>query len=179
MRNVLHPRVVRLSSPTITSLSMGAMSPKSSRTKKNFKRNSQLAIIRSSPIHAAGVFATRPITKGTLILEYDGPRLSKEVADGLYESRKDTYLFGIWDGTTVIDGHSMAMFVNHSCDPNCETQETDGHVWIQAMRDIKPGEELTYDYYLYDGDDEAPCYCGAPTCRGTMYGESPAKKLKS
>lgn len=143
------------------------------------KRNSQLAIIRSSKIHAAGVFATQPIKAKTRILEYDGPRLSKAEADDVYEDRNDTYLFGVGDGSQVIDGHSMAMFVNHSCDPNCETEETDGHVWIQAMRNIEPGEELTYDYYLYDGDDEAPCYCGAKTCRGTMYGDSPAKKLNS
>ena len=143
------------------------------------KRNSQLAIIRSSRIHAAGVFATQPIRKGTLILEYDGPRLSKEEADAVYEGRHDTYLFGVGDGSQVIDGHSMAMFVNHSCDPNCETVEYDGHVWIEAMRNIIPGEELTYDYYLYDGDDEAPCSCGAKTCRGTMYAESPARRAQS
>src|ERR1035437_599396 len=119
------------------------------------KRNSQLAIIRSSRIHAAGVFATQPIKKKTRILEYDGPRLTKEEADEVYEGRDDTYLFGVGDGTQVIDGHSMAMFVNHSCDPNCETDEDDDRVWIQAMRDIEPGEELTYDYSLYDGDDEA------------------------
>jgi uncharacterized protein len=142
------------------------------------KRNSQLAIIRSSRIHAAGVFATQPIRRRTRILEYDGPRLSKAAADILYENRNDTYLFGVGDGTTVIDGHSMAMFVNHSCDPNCETQEYDDRVWIQAMRDIQPGEELTYDYYLYDGDDEATCHCGAKNCRGTMYRESPAKAVR-
>jgi SET domain-containing protein len=142
------------------------------------KRVSHLAIIRSSSIHAAGIFATQAIKKNTRILEYDGPRLSKDEADIVYEGRDDTYLFGVGDGTQVIDGHSMAMFVNHSCDPNCETQEYDERIWIQAMRDIKPGEELTYDYYLYDGDDEAPCYCGAKTCRGTMYGESPSKTIK-
>jgi hypothetical protein len=135
-----------------------------------------LAIIRSSRIHAAGVFATQAIKKHKRILEYDGPRLSKEEADAVYEGRDDTYLFGVGDGSQVIDGHSMAMFVNHSCDPNCETVEYDGHVWIEAMRDIAAGEELTYDYYLYDGDDEAPCYCGAKACRGTMYGKSPLKK---
>lgn len=142
-------------------------------------RISQLAIIRSSKIHAAGVFATQPIKRNTRILEYDGPRLSKEAANIVYEGRDDTYLFGVGDGTQVIDGHSMAMFVNHSCVPNCETEECDGRVWIQAMHDIEPGEELTYDYYLYDGDDEAPCYCGAKSCRGTMYGESPAKKARN
>ncbi len=145
---------------------------------KRSKRNSQLAIIRSSRIHAAGVFSTQSIRKGTLILEYDGPHLSKEEADVIYDQRNDTYLFGVGDGTRVIDGHSMAMFVNHSCDPNCETVEEDERVWIQAMRDIEPGEELTYDYYLYDGDDEAPCYCGANTCRGTMYAVSPLRMKK-
>lgn len=140
------------------------------------KRASQLAIIRSSSIHAAGVFATQPIKKKTRILEYCGPRLLKEEADRLYEDRDDTYLFGVGDGTQVIDGHSMAMFVNHSCDPNCETEEYDERVWIQAMRDIEPGEELTYDYYLYDGDDEAACHCGTKNCRGTMYRVSPARE---
>jgi hypothetical protein len=62
------------------------------------------------------------------------------------------------------------MFINHSCDPNCETEEIDGKVWIIALRDIAPGEELTYDYNLYDGDeDEARCNCGAKSCRSTMY----------
>jgi SET domain-containing protein len=55
------------------------------------------------------------------------------------------------------------MFINHSCDPNCETEEIDGHVWIIALRNIPAGAELTYDYQLYDGgdDDAARCNCGA------------------
>ena len=66
------------------------------------------------------------------------------------------------------------MFLNHSCDPNCETDEIDGRVWIMAIRNIGPGEELTYDYCLYDGDeDEATCNCGTANCRKTMY--SPAE----
>jgi SET domain-containing protein len=70
----------------------------------------------------------------------------------------------------VIDGHGAAMFINHSCDPNCETEEMDGRVWIMAIRSIKAGEELTYDYYLYDGDDdEARCNCGSEHCRKSMY----------
>jgi hypothetical protein len=62
------------------------------------------------------------------------------------------------------------MFINHSCDPNCETEEMDGRVWIMAIRNIVTGEELTYDYYLYDGDeDEARCNCGSVSCRKSMY----------
>jgi hypothetical protein len=64
----------------------------------------------------------------------------------------------------------MAMYINHSCDPNCETEELNGRVWVMSLRAIAPGEELTYDYNLYDGDeDDARCYCGARTCRKTMY----------
>ena len=134
-------------------------------------------IVRSSSIHAAGCYAIAPIRKGARVAEYDGPRLTKRQADKLYKDSPVTYLFGIGDGSVVIDGHSMAMFINHSCDPNCETEETRGRVWIRAIRDIAAGEEITYDYCLYDGgDDEAICNCGAKECRGTMYALKEAKK---
>lgn len=136
-------------------------------------------IIRSSSIHAAGCYTTTPIRKGTRVAEYDGPRLSKAEADATYETSTITYLFGLGDGSVVIDGHCMAMFINHSCDPNCETEEVGGRVWIRAIRNINPGEEITYDYCLYDGgDEEAPCNCGAVTCRGTMYSEEEVKRRK-
>jgi SET domain-containing protein len=134
-------------------------------------------IIRSSAIHAAGCYTTTPIRKGMRVAEYDGPRLTKREADTAYEESPITYLFGIGDGSTVIDGHSMAMFINHSCDPNCETEEVQGRVWIRAIRDIAAGEEITYDYCLYDGgDDEAICNCGAAQCRGTMYSPEESKR---
>lgn len=127
-------------------------------------------MIRSSAIHAAGCYTTARIRKGTQIVEYTGPRISKEEADEKYADSPTTYLFGVGDGSTVIDGHGTAMFINHSCDPNCETEEIDGRVWIMAIRNIAPGEELTYDYFLYDGDeDEAACNCGSPQCRRSMY----------
>jgi uncharacterized protein len=127
-------------------------------------------IIRSSDIHAAGCYTTTRIPKGTRVAEYTGPRLTKDEADALYESRPITYLFGLGNGATVIDGHCMAMFINHSCDPNCESDEKNGRVWITAIKNIPAGTEITYDYCLYDGGDEDQhCNCGAPTCRGTMY----------
>lgn len=134
-------------------------------------------IIRSSSIHAAGCYTTTPIRKGARVVEYTGLRISKELADEKYESSPTTYLFGVGNGDEVIDGHGTAMFVNHSCAPNCETDEIDGRVWICAIRDIAAGEELTYDYFLYDGDeDEARCNCGAETCRGTMYAPDEIKR---
>jgi uncharacterized protein len=127
-------------------------------------------IIRSSSIHAAGCYTTSPIARGSLVVEYTGPRITKELADKLYENSPTTYLFGVGDGSMVIDGHGTAMFINHSCDPNCEADERKGRVWIVALRKIAPGEELTYDYNLYDGDqDDARCNCGAKNCRQTMY----------
>jgi uncharacterized protein len=130
-------------------------------------------LIRKSGIHGCGCYTTVPIAEGTHIVEYTGGRLSKEQADELYNERVDTYLFCIGEGDYVIDGDSVAAFINHCCEPNCETDEFDEHIWIIAQRDIAAGEELTYDYNLYDGDDddEAPCRCGAKQCRGSMYGE--------
>lgn len=134
-------------------------------------------IIRSSAIHAAGCYTTAAIKKGTRVVEYTGPRISKEEADEKYQNSPTTYLFGLGDGSQVIDGHGAAMFINHSCDPNCETDEIRGRVWVTAIRDIAAGEELTYDYNLYDGeDDEAMCNCGAANCRKTMYSEEEVKK---
>jgi len=68
--------------------------------------------------------------------------------------------------------------VNHSCDPNCETDEEDGRVYISTLRDVAQGEELTYDYWLYDGEDDAPCYCGSKDCRGSMYSPEELKKKR-
>lgn len=126
-------------------------------------------IVRSSSIHAAGCYTTSPIRKGQRVVEYFGPLISKKIADEQYDKKPITYLFGVGDGTRVIDGHSMAMFINHSCDPNCESSESRGRIWITAIRDIAAGEEITYDYCLYDGEnDDLSCNCRTARCRGTM-----------
>jgi SET domain-containing protein len=137
-------------------------------------------IIRSSAIHAAGCYTTSDLPKGAHVAEYDGPRITREQADARYDDTVVTYLFGLGDGSIVIDGHSMAMFINHSCDANCETSEEDGRVWIKSIRKIKAGEEITYDYCLYDGGkDDAICNCGAKKCRGTMYSPAEIRRRKA
>src|SRR5689334_19061111 len=103
-------------------------------------------IVRSSQIHEAGVYTTSRIRKGTFIVEYTGPRIDAKESDRRYDERPHTFLFGLRGGKTMIDGHGLAAFINHSCDPNCETDQIRGRVWIQALRDIEPGEELAYDY---------------------------------
>lgn len=128
-------------------------------------------VIRRSKIHADGVYTTEKIKKRTIVVEYTGPRMTKDAADEIYEDSPRTYLFGLTDGNLVIDGDGIAAFINHSCDPNCEADEIEGRVVIRSIRDIAAGEELAYDYNLYDGDlnDPALCFCAARTCRGSMY----------
>ena len=72
----------------------------------------------------------------------------------------------------------MGAYLNHSCDPNCEVDELKNRVWILAIRNIAAGEELLWDYNLYDDDDPAPCHCGSAKCRGTMYSREWMAKLR-
>src|SRR5688572_13722839 len=103
--------------------------------------------VKKSRIHGTGVFATRRIRKGTRILEYTGDRVSHEEADRRYDHRlvedNHTFLF-IVDARTVIDagvGGNAARYINHGCDPNCETVIEDRRIFIHAVRTIQPGEE--------------------------------------
>src|SRR6202140_762611 len=114
-------------------------------------------VVRPSPIHSVGVYTSKPIRKGTRVVEYAGERITAEEADRRYDGVSRTYLYG------------LGAYLNHSCDPNCEVDEIKGRVWLFAIRDIAAGEELVWDYNLYDDEDPAPCHCGSRKCRGTMY----------
>lgn len=138
--------------------------------------------VRTSSMHGKGVFACATILAGEKIIEYKGERIAWEEAVERAESAGHaighTYFFSLADGR-VIDGASKgnaARYINHSCEPNCEPLEHDnGRVYIYALRDIEAGEELSYYYALiYEGRHTVsvkrafPCYCGAPTCSGSM-----------
>jgi SET domain-containing protein len=138
--------------------------------------------VRGSAIHGKGVFALRTIRKGERLIEYGGERISHAEADRRYDCGDEaydphTFLFTV-DEKTVIDATrsgNSSRWINHSCAPNCETEDEDGRIYIEAMRDIRPGEELTYDYQLYLDDPhtpaakrEHPCHCGARRCRKTL-----------
>jgi SET domain-containing protein len=135
-------------------------------------------VVRPSPIHSVGVYTSSPIRKGERVVEYDGERITPEEADRRYEGVSRTYLYGLEDGKTVIDGHGLGAYLNHSCDPNCEVDEVKNRVWLFAIRNIAAGEELLWDYNLYDDDDPAPCHCGSPKCRGTMYSREWMAKMR-
>ncbi|MFO7306443.1 MAG: SET domain-containing protein-lysine N-methyltransferase [Gammaproteobacteria bacterium] len=152
---------------------------------------SPLIETRRSRIHGLGVYAIAPIKKGTRIIEYLGERISHAEADRRYARKANddghTFLF-IASSRTVIDASvngNDARFINHSCDPNCEAVIERGRVYIEAIRDIEPGEELGYDYQLTwestdDPEDLAlyACRCGAKNCRGTMLDKEPVDKQK-
>lgn len=133
--------------------------------------------IRQSRIHSFGCYTTGPIKKGALVVEYIGERLTSAQAEDLYDDEPHTYLFALNGGKQIVDGFGVAAFINHSCDPNCETDQIRGRIWVIAARDIEPGEELTYDYNLYDGEADAPCSCGAARCRGSLYSREHLRKL--
>jgi len=149
--------------------------------------------VRDSPVDGRGVFATRRIEKGERIVEYLGERVSHDEADRRYELKDDndshTFLF-IVDSKTVIDAGTNgndARFFNHSCDPNCESVVEKRRVFIEALRAIEPGEEMTYDYQIYRDHDDPEnideifaCRCGFANCRGTMlWPPEPKKKKRS
>jgi uncharacterized protein len=147
--------------------------------------------LRHSPIQGWGGFATRTIRKGTRIIEYLGERITSEESDRRYDDEKmerhHTFLFALDSGWIIdasVDGNE-ARFLNHSCDPNCEAVEEDDRIFIEAMRTIRPGEELVYDYQyaredvenIKDAERLYICHCGSPKCRGTILAP-PKKKRK-
>jgi uncharacterized protein len=149
--------------------------------------------VRRSKVHGLGVFAARAIRKGKRVVEYLGERVTHAEADSRYDDKDEndnhTFLF-IVDRRTVIDAGvdgNDARFINHSCDPNCESITQDRRVFIEAIRSIAVGEELSYDYQIQRDPDDPPnvdevfaCRCGAKACRGTMLwpAKRPAKKKK-
>jgi len=126
-------------------------------------------LVAKSKIHGKGVFARTAIRKGTRIVEYDGERISRKEGlrrDRLQQAKGKFYVFAI-DQNWCVDGSTggIARLINHSCEPNCEYRRVRGRIWIYAHRNIKKGEELTYDY---DIRGKFPCRCGAKACRGTI-----------
>ena len=137
--------------------------------------------VRRSGVHGKGVFAVADLRKGEVLIEYVGELIDWDEALRRHPhdpAQPDhTFYFHIEDGR-VIDanvGGNAARWINHSCAPNCEADEVDGRVFIKALRSIKAGEELFYNYGLTIDERYTPalkkkfaCHCGARACRGTM-----------
>jgi uncharacterized protein len=136
---------------------------------------------RKSGVHGKGVFALVDLAEGEVLIEYKGERISWDEALARHpHDPKDpnhTFYFSL-EGGDCIDakyGGNAARWINHSCDPNCEADETHGRVFIKARRNIAAGTELNYDYGLTIDERytpklkaQYPCWCGAKRCRGTL-----------
>lgn len=134
--------------------------------------------MRASNIHGRGIFAAATIPKETRIIEYVGERLRKKEGDErallqleLAEQTGDAavYVFTLskkWDLDGNVDWN-LARLMNHSCEPNCEARIEKQRIFIYALRDIKKGEELTYDYgFDIECYEDHPCRCGRDGCIG-------------
>jgi len=137
--------------------------------------------VRRSGVHGKGVFALAPIAKGEVIIEYKGEVISWPEALRRHphdpSDPNHTFYFELETGDAIDAkvGGNAARWINHACKPNCEADEIDGRVFIKALRTLKPGEELFYDYglsidapYTAKLKKEYECRCGAKNCRGTM-----------
>jgi SET domain-containing protein len=147
--------------------------------------------LRKSAIQGLGAFATRQIRRGQRIIEYTGEHIGNDEADRRYDDEKmkrhHTFLF-IVNSKEIIDaavGGNDARFINHSCDPNAEAVVEGKQIFIYALRTIRPGEEVLYDYQYERTDDHTEedekfykCRCGAANCRGSILAP-PKKKRKA
>lgn len=147
-------------------------------------------LVQRSAIHGTGVYAACNFAAGEEIIYYTGRRITHAEADADFKETGHTFLFNLNDKWVIdgsVDGND-ARWINHSCEPNCEpvqVESDDGpdhdRMVIQALRDIKTGEELTYDYGLTTPepvtDQERAlwvCRCGAPVCNGLMLKHEPS-----
>lgn len=135
---------------------------------------------RRSAIHGHGVYARVAIPAFHVIIEYRGERITKAESARREDARQAregrghtacTYLFRL-DNRHDVDGRhggNLSRFINHSCRPNCRSDVRRGRIWITAIADILPGEELTFDYgFPYRDRASNPCHCGAPDCPGVI-----------
>lgn len=144
--------------------------------------------VRNSSIHGRGVFAAMDFPAGARVIRYLGKLITHAQADRRYDDSLDsghTFLFTL-NERYIIDANQQgnsARWINHSCEPNCGAtihvdvngDESKDQVWIETLRPVAAGEELTYNYGIVL---EVPhtrrlkaiwaCRCGAPTCTGTL-----------
>lgn len=146
--------------------------------------NMELVEVKQSGIHNRGVFATQDISKGKKIIEYLGEIITSEEGDKRSEEQQKkgmVYIFKI-DSKRDIDGdvpYNIARLINHSCSPNCEANQEGDKIFIHALKNIKKGEELTFDYnFGMDNYEDHPCKCGSANCVGYIVGEKYWPKLK-
>lgn len=142
------------------------------------RAQSDLCEVRGSSIHGRGVYATRDIKAEERIIEYVGELIDKEESARRGSNQHElsikngdaaVYIFNV-SNKYDLDGNvpwNTARLINHSCEPNCEAWMTGKRIFIHALRDIKEGEELSFDYgFDVDCYEDHPCLCGRDACVG-------------
>jgi SET domain-containing protein len=150
-------------------------------SKKTAPAASRRIQTRRSGVHGRGVFAVQDIAEGETLIEYVGEVISWPEAQERHPhdpaDPNHTFYFHIDEGHVIdaLYGGNSSRWINHACDPNCEADQQDGRIFIKALRNIRTGEELNYDYGLIIDQRytprlkaEYPCWCGARNCRGTL-----------
>jgi len=137
--------------------------------------------VRRSGVHGKGVFALQDIAEGETLFEYVGEVISWDEAQDRHPhdplDPNHTFYFHVNEDKVIdaLHGGNSSRWINHSCNPNCEADEAHDRIYIKALRNIKAGEELNYDYGLIIDEPytpklkaEYPCWCGSPHCRKTL-----------
>ena len=137
--------------------------------------------VRRSGVHGKGVFALQDLAEGETLIEYVGEVISWDEAQERHphdpNDPNHTFYFHVNEDRVIdaLHGGNSSRWINHSCAPNCEADEDNDRIFIKAIRNIKAGEELNYDYGLIIDEPytkklkaEYPCWCGSAHCRGTL-----------
>ena len=140
--------------------------------------------IKKSNIDNKGLVAAKNIKKGTKIIEYKGKLISKRESEDnpKFDNSKRIYIFEI-NNRYDLDGDfyfNTARLINHSCSPNCEVVGKGLKLWIESIKDIKKGEELSYDYgFSFDEDfKNYPCKCNSKNCCGYIVRQGSRWRIK-
>ena len=140
--------------------------------------------IKKSKIDKNGLYASCNIQKGTRIIEYKGKIITRKQAEESpkFDNEKAIYLFNL-NKRYVLDGDfkfNVARLINHSCEPNCEVTGFGHKIWVYALKNIKKGDELSYDYgFSFDKDyKNYPCKCGSKKCIGFIVREGSRWRIK-
>ncbi len=157
---------------------------------KNSQLTNNYVEVKRSSIHNKGIFAKKNVPKNTFIIEYTGEKISKK--EGTKRDKQSlkhtrtTYIFELTERYDI-DGSSdtnTAKYANHSCDPNCKISirkqsDENRHIWLRAARNIKKGEELTFDYGFSANEKLYECKCNSKQCIGFIVAKDERKKLKT
>ena len=155
--------------------------PVSSSSRQTPSASGKRIQVRRSGVHGKGVFALQDIAEGETLIEYVGEVISWEEAQDRHphdpNDPNHTFYFHVNEDRVIdaLHGGNSSRWINHSCDANCEADESNDRIFIKAIRNIHAGEELNYDYGLIIDEPytkklkaEYPCWCGSANCRGTL-----------